>query len=241
MKAVVILLSIVAFIACLILGLEAGSRSTTSSDPKATATSNLWASVGQQRTIVFIVADDLQTPAPRLVSVWVVLYRPDLPLVTFLPLFPPNTITITADPPDLAGAFALGADRSPSTSFIAALKSYHFDWNGYVLTDQLGLARTVDWLGGVFLSNNPADGATALASLVNPWEDPLGALQTQQKLLQSVCEKVSTLKPEANWLELAGTLMPQHLHTSLSLELAITDWKSLAGGSDPIRCDVPTQ
>ncbi|MDD5370250.1 MAG: hypothetical protein PHQ40_14300 [Anaerolineaceae bacterium] len=240
MKAVVILLSIVAFIACLILGIQAGSRSIKPPDSKSTSTPNVWTSPGHQRTVVIIVADDLQIPAPRLVSVWVEVYRPDLPLVTFLPLFPPNMVTITTAPPDLAGTFALSPDHTPSEGFLTALHAYKFEWNGYILTDQWGLARTVDWLSGVYLSNNPADGAAALASLVNPWEDPLGALQTQQKLLLSICEKVATLKPEANWLELAGTLMPQHLHTDLSLELAITDWKSLAAGPDPIRCDIPS-
>jgi hypothetical protein len=242
MKAVVILLSIVAFVACLILGIQAGNQSTPS--PTQTATSTPLpspASSEEQRTVVLIVADDMQAATPRLVSVWVVLYRPDIPLMSFLPIYPHNTLTSPSKPPDLAGIFSLNPDQTPSGLFANALRSYRFEWTGYIMTDEMALAKTVNWLQGIQLSSNTANGDAAIASLINPWEDPLGALKSQQNLLEALCVKVATLTPEANWLELAGTLLPQHLHTSLSLEQAIKDWKQLASGTDPIHCDIPIE
>jgi hypothetical protein len=241
MKVVIILLSIVAFIACLIIGIQAGGRPLSATPTPAPQAQNNWSSSDQQRTIVLIIADDLMAVAPRLISTWIVLYRPNLPRITFLPLYPPNTVTLIENPPDLAGTFVLGLDKTPSEAFANSLRKYKFDWNGYILTDYVGVAQTIDWLGGIQLNNNPLDGSSALSSLVNPWEDPMGALQSQQGLLSNVCAKVSTLKAEANWLELAGKLMPQHLHTSISLEAAIIDWKSLASGSESIYCEAPIQ
>jgi hypothetical protein len=241
MKAVVILLSIVAFIACLIIGIQAGSKSLPTRPTTPSPTQGNWSSSSQQRTIVLIVADDLMAPKPQLFATWIVLYRPDAPRITFLPLYPPNTVTLTSNPPDLASNFTLDADKSPGQAFAESLQKFNFAWNGYILTDEIGITQTVDWLQGIAINGTRASGTAALSTLTNPWDDPLGALETQQALITNICTKVSALKPEANWLELAGLMMPQHLHTNLSLESALIDWKTLATAGEPITCEAPIQ
>jgi len=239
MKAVAIILSIVAFVACLLVGIQAGSQSSPPTSVKATSTPNLWLSPSQQRTIPYIIADNLQNPAPRLVAVWLLLYRPDLTKVTLLPLYPGGVAGTASGESALPGAFLLSPDKSPDKKFMAALQGYHVPWNGYILTDLYGISRTVDWLQGIEYGDSTIDGPTALDSLIPPWEDLQASLETQEKIITGACKTIANIPAEANWIGLASVLSPDHLHTDLNLEMVIADWKGLVSGMEPLTCEIP--
>ncbi len=238
MKAVAIILSIVAFVACLLVGIQAGSQGSPPPTAKITSTPNLWLSPSQQRTIPYIIADDLQSSAPRLIGVWLLLYRPDLPKVTLLPLYPGGLSSPVGREAALAGAFSLTQDKAPDKKFMAALQGYHVQWNGYILTDLHGISRTIDWLQGIEFGDTKIDGATALTSLTLPWDDLQDLLKTQEKIIDGACRTISKIPVEANWIGLAGVLSPDHLHTDLNLEMVIADWKGLVSGLEPLTCEI---
>ncbi len=241
MKAVAIILSIVAFVACLLIGMQAGLQSNSQPQIKPSNTPNLWLSPSQQRTVAYILADNLQSNAPRLIGVWFALYRPDLPKVTLIPLYPPNPANRASAGLDLSSSFKLTKEKTPDQEFVTAMKGFHAQWNGYILTDLEGVSRTVDWMQGIETSQGKMDGATAFTILTQSWDDPSGALQGQVLLLSGACASIAKLSIEANWSGLAGALSPDHMRTDLPLDMMITDWKALVSASDPLSCEIPVQ
>ncbi len=239
MKAVVIIISIIAFAACLILGIQAGSQSTQASTSSATDTPNPWISPSEQRTILVIVADDLSHPEPGLEAVWLALYRPDLPKVTLLPLFPGSPSTGEASPSDLAGAFTLDQNKKPSAKFFQAISPYHVQWNGYLLTDLFAVSQSIDWMQGIDLTGSPIAGPAALASLTSPSLDSAAALASQKALFGAICQRTGRLPLEANWIGLADTFSGAHLQTNIPVETLVADWKAMMTASTPFTCDLP--
>jgi hypothetical protein len=239
MKAVVIILSIIAFAVCLIVGIQAGSQSTHASSASATDTPNPWISPSTQRTILVIVADNLSNPAPGLEAVWLALYRPDLPKLTLLPLFPESPSTTTANPPDLAAAFTLDKNHKPSAGFYQALSRFHVQWNGFLLTDLAAVSQSIDWMQGIELGGSQVTGPAALASLTSPSMDRTAALSSQKALLGAVCQRSGHLPLEANWIGLANTFSGSHLQTNIPVETLVADWKAMMSASTPFACDLP--
>lgn len=227
--------------ACLIIGIQAGNQTSPTSRLSATKTPNAWISPSQQRTLVFVAVDDLQRTSPRLIAVWLILYRPDLSKVSLLPLYPSGAPAPGGSNPDLANTFSLNSDHSFGIAFQTALGAYQVRWNGVLLTDETGISTTVDWMRGVELQNQQITGENALASLVMPWSDLQAALLSQESLTNGICNRAGQLPAEANWIGLANSLTPSHFYTDLSLDLLFSDWKALVSGSQPLSCEIPTQ
>ena len=237
MKAVAIFLSILVFVACLVIGIQAGNMSSASSGSQPTATIFSTSPTPQlQRTLLLISVDDLLSDTPRLNSLWLAFYRLNLPRVTILPLYPANP---GAELPGIASAFQLTSSQEPDDRFIDTLHSYNINWDGYLLIDQSGTASLIDWLQGVQIEGIQLDGPSAVNSLIPPWEDEQAALLAQKRLGMGICSQLSTLPANMDWLNLTSQLIPQHLHTNLGLEMFIADWKALVGDPTPLTCEIP--
>lgn len=241
MKAVAIILSIIAFGICLIVGIQAGSRSLAHPTPAATSTPNLSISPSQQRTIVLIVTDDVQSPTPHLFGVWLALYRLDVPQVVMVPLYPNSSADPSVAQQDLVDSFALSSDHTPSLGFFSALREFHFEWNGYILSDLTGLARLVDWVGGVHFNGQDANGSMVLSELVSPWDDLTAAFTSQENIFKNLCDRSVDLPVDTDWMKLTKDLSPRHLQSNLDLQLVVADWKSLISQQEPVTCQFPSQ
>lgn len=239
MKAVVIIFSILAFVACLLIGIQAGSSSMHPPASPATDTPNPWISPSEQRTILIIVADDLSQSGPHLEAAWLALYRPDLTKVTLLPLYPTTTTLAGTPAPDLSGAFSITADKKPSNDFYKALNAYHVQWNGYLLVDRPALSETVDWMQGIQLNGSQVSGAAALSSLTAPSEDRANSLASQKNLVGALCQRTASLPVEANWVGLADSMKNSHLSTDLQVPQLVSDWKAMMSAETPFSCDIP--
>ncbi len=217
MKVVVIILALLAFIACLIIGIQAGSHSLQLPSAQPAGTTALPPGSGQ-RIVVLILADDLQAAKPALANLGLILYIPTQPQITYIPLYPTAQLQDKIRAAGLANAFALNSDGSLNSGFVGALENYHFSWNGYVLTDAYGAAHFYKFLG---VQVDLQEGSS------NP-----------QEVMEEICRKASDLPAEANWVTTFSDLMPQHLHTNLGIELLLTDWQSLKQIGEPFSCQV---
>ncbi len=240
MKAVVIILSILAFVACMIIGILAANHPLSPPTKDPTSIPNISISPTKQRSLVLISADDLQSPTPHLLGVWLVLYRRDLPQISVIPLYPENSAVDPEEAAHLAEAFDLNSNQTITSGFKTALNALHITWDGYLLSDETGIARLVDGIDGIVLGDRQVNGSGVLANLVNPWEDPQGSLDIQQKTLRAFCEKASGLPSSTDWMALFNELTPRHLVTSLDLNLIVDDWKDLLAGQTPVSCTFPT-
>lgn len=238
MKVVVIILSIIAFATCLVVGIQAGNSSNHPTASPATDTPNPLISPSQQRTLLLIFVDDLTLANPRLEALWLTVYRPDLLKFTLLPLYPNPSGAENPAAPDLSKSFLLTDDRKPANSFNQALSTYRFDWNGYVIFDRSSLRDTVDWMQGIQLGGKTVTGSAALSSLIPADEDPAAAVRSQQRLIEAVCLRTSHLPIEANWIGLAASFGAAHLSTNLSMDTLISDWKTMMSGASAYTCEV---
>ena len=261
MKAVAILLSILVIIACLAFGFYLGTStvpsdltptpllsssltqispgSSTPQTPSALKASTL-SSNPKQHNLVFVQADDLTKAVPRLESIWLVGYLPGSARISVILVYPvsPNTNSPKANA--LADTFSITHDGKPDEAFIAAVRNYGFAVNGYFISDNQGTASLVNWLGGIEMGNNQElqNGPAVLTQLTPPWQDQQASRLSQQALTEGICVRLNQLTQETNWLPLVMGLMPDHLYTDLSLELASTDWKQLTSGSERLSCKV---
>jgi len=242
MKTVAILLSIIVFVACLVLGIRAGSTSPPGDQPgKTPPPQTIQLSAEKQRTILLIGVNDLQDASPRLISLWVLLYRLDTPRAAVVPLYPPPVTGVHTALPvhtDLSVHFSLTDQRQLSSAFLGALQDFQFAWTGYVMMDQTGSARLIDWMKGIEIQDTTLDGMSAVATLVDPLVDASAALASQKQLGQSLCQRFSAVDPDSNWLALTTDLIPQHLNTNLDIESLRADWKTLVASSTPLSCEV---
>lgn len=232
-------ISFLTFTICLLIGIQLGNHAKSPPDTRLLETRPLVNSPSQQRSIVFIAADDLQSSEPRLVGVWLVLYRPDVPSISLLSLYPSQPSATSTQKIDLAAAFSLTKEGAPSSSFFKALQDFHFNWNGYLLIDDTGVAAIIDWMQGITVDNQTIGGIEALNGLIRPWENTRLASETQRDYLMSACKRMAQLPADSNWTSLLTGLMPQHLRTDLSFDLILSDWKRLVSGPDPFSCEFP--
>jgi hypothetical protein len=182
MKRIVIILLLFIFVICLILGLSLGGnfakqlKTTAPELPTQTQpeiTSN-------QRTILFIVADNMKSQNPVLESVFVIFYIPNIPRALILSLYPTDQ-NVSEQAIKLPATFSLKEDLSPSNEFINTIAQYNFSWNGYILTDEVGVASMIDWVGGIDKDGIKNNGDDIVEQLIHPWKNPKAAAEEQRK------------------------------------------------------------
>jgi hypothetical protein len=251
MKAVVIiLLSIIAFVACLALGFYADGFSFNSPTPTidtiqgsfsptdAILASTPTQSSAKQRTIVFIQVDDLTNPSSQLIATWLIMYFPDNPKITWLLVYPPAPANQQPQYRELGKSFTITPEGLPGNAYISALQSFGVQFNGIIITDTLGIAKTIDWLKGINMGDGNKDGTTVSNRLIPPWQNMNSANQWQTKVFQGVCQKAEQLTLDNNWLQLMIDLAPSHFHTDLGMEQLVNDWKALMTLPETPKCEI---
>ncbi|HVN56393.1 MAG TPA: hypothetical protein VMT46_18850 [Anaerolineaceae bacterium] len=224
MKAVVIVLSIIAFIACLLIGLQAGSGSLKITDPTHFSSTPSPLPSSTQRTILIILTDDLQDSKPRLAGLWTVIYRLDTPRLMLVPLYPANN----AD--ELVSSFSLVDNRSLHPAFLKAVQNYHFAWNGYILIDQSGAEQFLGFLGGD--APKPA--------LIMPWEQWDDALPSQTTLGKAICARLKKQSSQLDLKPVLEGLASAHFRSQISFNDLIQDWKTLTQDQGEFDCEFPS-
>jgi hypothetical protein len=223
MKAVVIVLSLVAFIACLLIGVQVGNGSLQIPDAAQSPASPTPTSDTRQRTVLWITADDLQSKSARLTGLSIIFYRPDTPHIMVMSLYPSADHDASTDA--LAKSFSLDDAKTPSSTFFEKVKSYHFNWDGYVLLDTTTNAELVDVLGGISIGEKQLDGKAAVKTLKMPWDNPKASLRSQKAFGAALCTRfLDQSTPSVNWKELFNKLSPLHAHVEVNEDQLNQDW-----------------
>jgi len=259
MKPVVIILSILVIVVCLGFGFYLGNLSNPSSSVSLTKTVQglQVATVGSgisnstpykssppanpnQHNLIFIQADDLQSPSPRLESIWLVGYITGSPDITFILVYPSQAGGSSTTAQTFSKDFKVNGGDNLSEGFISYLNSFGFHSNGYVLSDNTGLAQFIDWLGGIDINDGTGigNGNEIVTKLIPPWQDNQKSRLIQRDFSQGICLQLEHISVNSNWLPLISSLIPDHFQTDLSLEYAAQEWKQLFSESDKLSCRV---
>jgi len=99
---------------------------------------------GEQRNLLVIGVNQLNSAQPVLESAWLVLYSPGLPHFSFIPLYPLQDTSRPDLEQAIQTAFKVDRNKTPSAAFLNALRSSGAWWNHYLLLDELALAELID-------------------------------------------------------------------------------------------------
>jgi hypothetical protein len=243
MRVIVIIFSILAFIICMLFGLQL-SRGKTFNSPITPSETPITqtATIGNpdQRNILIIQADDLTSSSPRLIAIWLLIYIPDDPQTSLILIYPQASGKNTDIQQRLVNTFALPPQGGLDPAFISALQSFSFTTTAYIILDIQAGAQAIDWLGGLELAGNSEalNGNQSLSDMPLPWLAPDAAREWNKKLANAICERVKQKSSDTNPVSMMASLIPDHLRTDLTLEMVAQDWHSQTHGEEPIACKI---
>lgn len=223
-KVVIILLFILVFAACGILGYQLANQ-TNPAQPQTRSAAAGRVGQGEQHNLVIIQVDQLDSFQPHLISIWYTsLYflEDKPPALTFGQLYPMRTNQTVNQ--SIKNSFGLDGNGEPSAGFWRNLDTFKIKWEGYLLVDNVTIQRVLQWING------PGDYASILAS------GPEASDQRNQLVEQS-CQKIAGIDqrqgPALEWSD----LVPAHFHSNLSMEAALSYWNRVKTAKD-VRCEI---
>jgi hypothetical protein len=225
MKVLAIILAILAFLVCLVIGIQAGSSwSRQSQAGNNSAASSLPA--GTQRTVLLIQADDLTSANPRLIHLYFLLYLPQHTAFTYVAVYPDAGSRFSKEAAKLEQAFSITEDGTPSHAFLDALRTYQLTWNGYILVDESGTTSLLDY---IFRGGSDQIQRATQSALTAEQQDPEG-------LVADICDHLNSSSHSIDWNQAFSKLIPDHLHTDLGYEMIMADWKAMLAANETFTC-----
>lgn len=204
-----------------------------------------------QRNILVIAVDEISGEHPRLEGVWLILYLPDLPHVTLMPIYPEvstdgRTMIVRADD-KLAGEFDLTPDKVPSPAFFESVAEKKIWWNNYLLLEKSTLEKLVDSMGGLENTNHNSgealaeySGSQAVDMLTSTQVDPLAGLLSQAQFVQRLCRISSQPLFSAGKFRFTYALLKEHIITDLRPEQIVADLEGMLQRGGGISCEFPS-
>jgi len=242
MKVIVFIFSILAFIICLLLGLQLSRGNTLNPNSLSETPLSQTPTIGNpnQRNILIIQTDDLSVSAPRLIGIWLLIYIPDRPQTSLILIYPQAQGKNMDIQQKLVNTFALPPQGGLDPAFSDALQSFSFTTTAYVVVDKQGTIQIIDWLGGLkYDENSPTlNGNQSLTDIPLPWLAPDNAREWNQKIAAAICARVSQLPSDSNPVTLIASLIPDHLRTDLTLEMVAQDWRTISSRNERIDCKI---
>jgi len=215
---VLILLIIIIFFACAVLGYQFAlnndnGRATQVSDPR------------EQHRLIVIHVDALDSASPRIVSVWFLslFFHEGLPPTISLAKIFPASDALTSQV--MERAFSLNRDNDPPATFWQTIRAQNIQWDDYMVLDQVTVNRVFGWILG------PGDYNWVNTALQeNPDE--------VKRLLTQACEGLGGIDNRETQAFSWGDLVPVHFHSRIPMEEALAYWEQITKSKEPVRCDV---
>jgi len=207
--------------------------------PVPTSSSYSTQVAGSQRNILIIFMDHLVEQGPRLEGVWLVVYLPDTPILTFLPIFPVDRVGQAAQEDSLARVFRLGSDRRPTSDFLEAIEAKDIKWDDILVFDKVSLAVLIDLSGGLDSAVGPMSGTHAVTQLPAAWQEPRAALENQAILAGGICQNMDQLLGNPDTARLLE-LLAGRVYSEAEFLDHFPGWSHFRELGGAISCEFPT-
>jgi hypothetical protein len=187
---------------------------------------------GQQNLLV-IGVDQFNQAQPRLLSAWLLIYFPNKPILTLLPVYP-DASGDQATNQQFESAFSLSLNREPGQRFLQTLRQRVW-WSHYLVLDEAGFQTGLD-----ALANGASTGETItqVNYLTDPQQNPQEALEAQVLLLSQACEQAGQSLPVLDYVGLLEQTS-SHMKSNLNPGELEALWQSLADLGNGLSCEFP--
>jgi hypothetical protein len=232
MKKSSLVLALLFFAACAIVGYFVASRSNVgkTSAASSSAANQATAMAAAQQNFLLVQVDDLTQTSPKLVQIWIVLtYYSNPPQIMFIPLYPSYDSSQNSA---IADAFTLTSAGSVSDRFISKIADlYKVDVNGTIMTDAAGYNGFANWFG---ITNIQVSAAPAASD-----DEKHALLLNSQTFFQNVCGQLTAGGASSEFTSIQWSqLVPGHFNTNLSFEVLMASWDRVIRSSAPQVCKV---
>jgi len=195
--------------------------------------------VSKQRNILLVLVDDLAEEIPNLEGVWLVVYLPPDPRLTFLPIFPAFPIQQETLDSSLVKLFGLSQHGKLAPSFLEAIKAKDFWWDENLVFDRVSLAVLIELAGGMDTGQGLVNGTQVIDQLPETWKDPRGAMEHQVLIASGICQNLGTLLTNPDTARLLELLSGRTYSQSDFLE-HFPGWSYLLEYGGTFSCEFPT-
>lgn len=230
MRKAVIILTAIAFFACLLIGIAISETPLLEQLISATpaAAENVQpASSTNQQNILLVHVDQLENGQPQLRSVWAVfIFLQEPSSMMFAPLYPMGSEDYQQR---LRESFAVSSDGALQPGLLALIEQdIQIKFDNYVLVDNDGILSSASWFSAF-------TNGTGLALTAAP---DTASLDAESEFFSAVCQYIPQAKNEGAPAFPWQNLFPEHAATNLAFQTAITNWKTLIEKGDPVNCEV---
>ncbi|MGD8633974.1 MAG: hypothetical protein PVF85_10415 [Anaerolineales bacterium] len=195
-----------------IIQTQPSATSTSSND--TTSETGISTPSARQISIILFGVDDLSGDKPELQAIWFASFEPPSKSIHLL------GISVDADVGDGKGnfqdRFTLFEPPDYGADFLTSLASVApYPVQGFIVLDEEGFARLIDYVGGVTLDDQELSGSAAVGALSLLHEQPLASLRMQARLVSSLTENAASIGSTPELTPLTS-LVPVHAYTSPS-------------------------
>lgn len=173
----------------------------------------------QQNSLVVLV-DDLANPQPVLLGAWLAVRNGSQ--ATWMPLYP-QPISSGSGYAQPGEPIRLASAELSSLSALAPVTAAGVHFDEVYMLDQVAAASISSLTAAPF-------------EPVATWQQPQAALQAQVQLIQALCAQAWGAPAQ---LDAALSLMPDHLHSSVTAFELITRWDAWATDGYALSCQHP--
>ncbi|MDX1436160.1 MAG: hypothetical protein R3335_05075 [Anaerolineales bacterium] len=193
-----------------------------------------------QRSLLIVGVDRVDSMEARLQGVWYVVYRQNLPRITLIPLYPALPGSDSSRQSRLEDGFRMRSDGVVDPAFFRlARDSFSISWDGHVLLDEIAMIEIVDFFGGIEINGERISGPLAVGAIPQAKDRSPDAVLQQAFLLEALCQDI-TFESAPKTYEKILSLIPDHLQTELTRDEAFNDWLGLLSSGDPLLCEFPS-
>lgn len=146
----------------------------------------------KQRSILIITVDDLSGNGARLDTIWLILYMPNLPIITLIPVYPtinPSGDSIEVDLDyDLKTQFKLEPRGIIDPIFLAYLRENGISWSKYIILDRATIHQIDQFATNLKIDSPTGSIHVDLNSIIPDKElTPTERILSQANIAQNIC------------------------------------------------------
>lgn len=169
-----------------------------------------------QWNLLIVAVDQLASPHPSLVGIWLLISTPENQKLTLVPMFPPADHEPTPVDNEWNKIFSLTSEQEPNVEFLDMV-SEQVLWDEYLLIDKDGLVsiwETANQLGGL----SPASVAQVNENVLpRTGGDVDLSLEGQVEIWKTICLELANIAEPDEFAHFLNQIEP-HIHTRINLD-----------------------